>query len=125
MNTEDYKITMKILRKITDNLIDLSNNHLVDYNDIERAVNLAKTAESILTSNLYRKRNVEIKIKNNNMEMNLQNCDDISNCDNDINKDHSNIINNDDVLEIDTKTKKGKNYNFVKKIVIKLFSKGE
>lgn len=49
-NMSNYKRTMvvNLLRKIINNLYDLSDNHLVDYNDIERTVNLAKTAESII-----------------------------------------------------------------------------
>ena len=45
---EDYKIAMKLLRKIINNLYDLSDNHLVEYNDIERTINLAKAGESII-----------------------------------------------------------------------------
>ena len=41
-------IVVNILRKIINNLYDLSDNHLVEYNDIERTINLAKTAESII-----------------------------------------------------------------------------
>lgn len=41
-------MVVNLLRKIINNLYDLSDNHLVDYNDIERTVNLAKTAESII-----------------------------------------------------------------------------
>lgn len=41
-------IVVNLLRKIINNLYDLSDNHLVDYNDIERTINLAKTAESII-----------------------------------------------------------------------------
>ena len=49
-NMSNCKRTMvvNLLRKIINNLYDLSDNHLVDYNDIERTVNLAKTAESII-----------------------------------------------------------------------------
>lgn len=49
-NMSNYKRTMVVnsLRKIINNLYDLSDNHLVDYNDIERIVNLAKAAESII-----------------------------------------------------------------------------
>lgn len=49
-NLSNCKRTMvvNLLRKIINNLYDLSDNHLVDYNDIERTVNLAKTAESII-----------------------------------------------------------------------------
>ena len=49
-NMSNYKRTMvvNLLRKIINNLYDLSDNHLVDYNDIERTINLAKTAESII-----------------------------------------------------------------------------
>lgn len=39
---------VNLLRKIINNLYDLSDNHLVEYNDIERTVNLAKAAESII-----------------------------------------------------------------------------
>ena len=39
---------VNLLRKIINNLYDLSDNHLVEYNDIERTINLAKTAESII-----------------------------------------------------------------------------
>lgn len=41
-------IVVNLLRKIINNLYDLSDNHLVEYNDIERTINLAKTAESII-----------------------------------------------------------------------------
>lgn len=41
-------MVVNLLRKIINNLYDLSDNHLVDYNDIERTVNLAKAAESII-----------------------------------------------------------------------------
>lgn len=41
-------MVVNLLRKIINNLYDLSDNHLVDYNDIERTINLAKTAESII-----------------------------------------------------------------------------
>lgn len=49
-NMSNCKRTMvvNLLRKIINNLYDLSDNHLVDYNDIERTINLAKTAESII-----------------------------------------------------------------------------
>lgn len=49
-NLSNGKRTMvvNLLRKIINNLYDLSDNHLVDYNDIERTINLAKTAESII-----------------------------------------------------------------------------
>ena len=49
-NMSNCKRTMvvNLLRKIINNLYDLSDNHLVEYNDIERTVNLAKTAESII-----------------------------------------------------------------------------
>ena len=49
-NMSNYKRTMvvNLLRKIINNLYDLSDNHLVEYNDIERTINLAKTAESII-----------------------------------------------------------------------------
>lgn len=49
-NLSNCKRTMvvNLLRKIINNLYDLSDNHLVDYNDIERTVNLAKSAESII-----------------------------------------------------------------------------
>lgn len=49
-NMSNYKRTMMVnlLRKIINNLYDLSDNHLVEYNDIERTINLAKTAESII-----------------------------------------------------------------------------
>ena len=49
-NMSNCKRTMvvNLLRKIINNLYDLSDNHLVEYNDIERTINLAKTAESIL-----------------------------------------------------------------------------
>lgn len=40
---------VNLLRKIINNLYDLSDNHLVEYNDIERTINLAKTAESIIS----------------------------------------------------------------------------
>lgn len=96
MKAEDYKISMKLSRKITDNLIDLLKNHLVDFGG-----NKVNTIYNIGNGNF-----------NNNSGIR-------------INEDHINIINNDDELEIDTKTKKGKNYNLVKKIIIKLFSKGE
>lgn len=46
---------------------------------------------------------MEIKINNNNTEMYSPNSVNINICNNDINKDHSNIINNADELEIDTK----------------------
>lgn len=65
---------------------------------------------------------MSLKVKNIIQGMNSPNSVNvISVCNNGINKDHINV----DELEIDTKTKKGKNYNFVKKIIIKLFSKGE
>ena len=51
MKTEDYKMVMKLLRKIIDNLVDLSNNHLVEFGDIERTVKLTETVEDILTNN--------------------------------------------------------------------------
>ena len=41
-------MVVNLLRKIINNLYDLSDNHLVEYNDIERTINLAKTAESII-----------------------------------------------------------------------------
>lgn len=41
-------IVVNLLRKIINNLYDLSDNHLVEYNDIERTINLAKSAESII-----------------------------------------------------------------------------
>ena len=49
-NMSNCKRTMvvNLLRKIINNLYDLSDNHLVEYNDIERTINLAKTAESIV-----------------------------------------------------------------------------
>lgn len=49
-NMSNCKRTMvvNLLRKIINNLYDLSDNHLVEYNDIERTINLAKTAESII-----------------------------------------------------------------------------
>ena len=49
-NLSGCKRTMvvNLLRKIINNLYDLSDNHLVEYNDIERTVNLAKAAESII-----------------------------------------------------------------------------
>ena len=49
-NMSNFKRTMvvNLLRKIINNLYDLSDNHLVEYNDIERTVNLAKAAESII-----------------------------------------------------------------------------
>ena len=49
-NMSNCKRTMvvNLLRKIINNLYDLSDNHLVDYNDIERTINLAKAAESII-----------------------------------------------------------------------------
>lgn len=49
-NLSNCKRTMvvNLLRKIINNLYDLSDNHLVEYNDIERTINLAKTAESII-----------------------------------------------------------------------------
>ena len=49
-NMSGCKRTMvvNLLRKIINNLYDLSDNHLVEYNDIERTVNLAKAAESII-----------------------------------------------------------------------------
>ena len=49
-NMSKCKRTMvvNLLRKIINNLYDLSDNHLVEYNDIERTINLAKTAESII-----------------------------------------------------------------------------
>lgn len=49
-NLSNCKRTMvvNLLRKIINNLYDLSDNHLVEYNDIERTVNLAKAAESII-----------------------------------------------------------------------------
>ena len=49
-NMSNCKRTMvvNLLRKIINNLYDLSDNHLIDYNDIERTINLAKTAESII-----------------------------------------------------------------------------
>ena len=49
-NMSGCKRTMivNLLRKIINNLYDLSDNHLVEYNDIERTINLAKTAESII-----------------------------------------------------------------------------
>lgn len=46
---------------------------------------------------------MSIKIKNNNMGMYSPNSVNISICNNGINKGHSNITNNDDELEIDTK----------------------
>lgn len=49
-NLSNCKRTMvvNLLRKIINNLYDLSDNHLVEYNDIERTINLAKAAESII-----------------------------------------------------------------------------
>lgn len=49
-NMSNCKRTMvvNLLRKIINNLYDLSDNHLVEYNDIERTINLAKAAESII-----------------------------------------------------------------------------
>lgn len=49
-NMSNYKRTavVNLLRKIINNLYDLSDNHLVEYNDIERTINLAKAAESII-----------------------------------------------------------------------------
>lgn len=49
-NLSNCKRTMvvNLLRKIINNLYDLSDNHLVEYNDIERTINLAKSAESII-----------------------------------------------------------------------------
>lgn len=49
-NMSNCKRTMvvNLLRKIINNLYDLSDNHLVEYNDIERTINLAKSAESII-----------------------------------------------------------------------------
>lgn len=41
-------MVVNLLRKIINNLYDLSDNHLVEYNDIERTINLAKAAESII-----------------------------------------------------------------------------
>ena len=66
MNVEDYKIAMKLLRKITDNLYDLSDNHSVDYNDIERTVKLTERVEKILTNNIYSSKHTSIKTKRNN-----------------------------------------------------------
>ena len=71
MNVEDYKIAMKLLRKITDNLYDLSDNHSVDYNDIERTVKLTETVENILTNNIYSSKYTSIKTKNNNDELKI------------------------------------------------------
>lgn len=51
MLAEDYKIAMRLLREIIDNLVDLSNNHLVDFGDIEKTVKLTETVENILTDN--------------------------------------------------------------------------
>lgn len=48
MSNCERTMLVNLLRKIIDNLYDLSNNHLVEYNDIERTINLAKTAESII-----------------------------------------------------------------------------
>lgn len=39
MNTKGYKTAMKLLKKITDNLINLSNNYLVDFGDDNDKVN--------------------------------------------------------------------------------------
>lgn len=65
---------------------------------------------------------MSMKVKNIIQGMNSANSVNvISICNNGVNKDHINV----DELEIDTKTKKGKNYSFVKKIIIKLFNKGE
>lgn len=49
-NMSNCKRTMvvNLLLKIIDNLYELSNNHLIENNDIERITNLAKTAESII-----------------------------------------------------------------------------
>ena len=48
MSNCERTIVVNLLRKIINNLYDLSDNHLVEYNDIERTVNLAKAAESII-----------------------------------------------------------------------------
>ena len=48
MSNCERTILVNLLRKIINNLYDLSDNHLVEYNDIERTINLAKTAESII-----------------------------------------------------------------------------
>lgn len=41
-------MVVNLLGKIIDNLYELSNNHLIENNDIERITNLVKTAESII-----------------------------------------------------------------------------
>ena len=48
MSNCERTMVVNLLRKIINNLYDLSDNHLVEYNDIERTINLAKTAESII-----------------------------------------------------------------------------
>ena len=45
---EKRKIMVNLLRKITNDLYNLSDNHLVEYNDIEKIINLAKAGESII-----------------------------------------------------------------------------
>ena len=48
MSNCERTMVVNLLRKIINNLYDLSDNHLVEYNDIERTINLAKAAESII-----------------------------------------------------------------------------
>lgn len=66
---------------------------------------------------------MSIKIKNNNMGMHSPNSVNISICNNGINKGHSNITNNDDELEIDTKIYATINYEVIVEAMIELIKK--
>lgn len=50
MNSQDYKTTMRLLRNAINNLLDLAENRLLSFNDIEPTIKLLETVENIQTS---------------------------------------------------------------------------
>lgn len=48
LSNDKQELLIYLLMKIINDLYNLSDNHLVEYNDIEKIINIAKLAESII-----------------------------------------------------------------------------
>lgn len=49
MKTEDYRTAMRLTGQAINNILDLAENHLLTFDDIEPTIKLIEAAENVIT----------------------------------------------------------------------------